>query len=154
MSRYTKEQIESAVKESLTWKEVCLKLGIPPATGSQTHLTKRAIKEGVDFSHFIGKFHAKGKKFPPKNPLEDYLSGSIPIKSSDLRRRLIKDGIKQPHCEVCGLSEWLNEPISLELDHKDSNHFNNCLSNLQILCPNCHSAVTTQRRKARRKRHK
>lgn len=29
--------------------------------------------------------------------------------------------------------------LPLELHHKDCNHFNNTLDNLQILCPNCHS---------------
>jgi 5-methylcytosine-specific restriction endonuclease McrA len=29
--------------------------------------------------------------------------------------------------------------LPLELHHKDRNHFNNDLNNLQILCPNCHS---------------
>jgi hypothetical protein len=34
---------------------------------------------------------------------------------------------------------WNDKPIPLELHHKDGDHFNNELSNLQILCPNCHA---------------
>jgi hypothetical protein len=29
--------------------------------------------------------------------------------------------------------------LPLELHHKDGNHYNNELSNLEILCPNCHA---------------
>ena len=42
-------------------------------------------------------------------------------------------------CENCGLEEWLGQPINLEIHHIDGNHYNNDLSNLQLLCPNCHS---------------
>ena len=61
------------------------------------------------------------------------------VSSSKLRQKLIIDGIKKEKCERCGLSEWLGEPLSLELHHIDGNHYNNDFTNLQILCPNCHS---------------
>ena len=37
------------------------------------------------------------------------------------------------------MTEWLGEPIPLELHHIDGNKQNHQLSNLQMLCPNCHS---------------
>ena len=39
-------------------------------------------------------------------------------------------------CSKCG---WSDEIGVLELHHIDRNHKNNHISNLQILCPNCHS---------------
>ena len=53
--------------------------------------------------------------------------------------------IKEPKCEVCGLSEWMNKPIPLELHHIDHNRYNNSLDNLQILCPTCHSQISNGR---------
>ena len=53
-------------------------------------------------------------------------------------------------CEECGISEWMNKPISMELHHKDGNHNNNNLDNLEILCPNCHSQTDTFRSKKRK----
>ena len=32
----------------------------------------------------------------------------------------------------------MGKPIPLELHHKDLNHYNNDINNLQILCSNCH----------------
>ena len=58
--------------------------------------------------------------------------------NANKRRRLIEEGIKEEKCECCGLSEWMGKPIPLELHHKDFNHYNNSLENLQILCSNCH----------------
>ena len=42
-------------------------------------------------------------------------------------------------CEKCGISQWQNESITLEVHHIDENHNNNDINNLQLLCPNCHS---------------
>lgn len=55
-------------------------------------------------------------------------------------------------CRRCGNSEWLGEPITLELEHKDGDNRNDERSNLELLCPNCHSYTKTWRgRNARRR---
>lgn len=46
-------------------------------------------------------------------------------------------------CECCGLSEWLEKPITLELEHIDGDNQNNVKDNLKLLCPNCHSFTDT-----------
>lgn len=46
-------------------------------------------------------------------------------------------------CNRCGNNEWLGQPITFELEHKDGNRENNSRSNLEILCPNCHSMTET-----------
>ena len=71
-----------------------------------------------------------------------YLSNLTAIKSSELRLMLIESGIKDPACEICGLTEWQGKPIPLELHHKNGNHHDNSEDNLMILCPNCHSQIT------------
>lgn len=42
-------------------------------------------------------------------------------------------------CECCKNTEWLGQPINLEVHHIDGDKKNNTLENLQLLCPNCHS---------------
>lgn len=69
---------------------------------------------------------------------EEYAKGNC-IKSHKLKLKLIKDGVKENKCEICGVTEWQGKPLPLELHHIDGDHYNNDLSNLQILCPNCHS---------------
>lgn len=56
-----------------------------------------------------------------------------------MKLKLFKDGIKAKSCEICGVSQWQGVELPLELHHKDGDHYNNELSNLMILCPNCHS---------------
>lgn len=44
-------------------------------------------------------------------------------------------------CSICGLVEWQNEPLKLELDSLDGIYSNTNLNNLRFLCPNCYSQV-------------
>lgn len=140
-NKYTKELLEVIVKDCTSWAQVCRKLDITPATGSQTHLTRRAKALGVNTSHFKGQGWNKGMSFDPK-PLMDYLVENSNIKSHTLRLRLIKEGLKKAECENCHRSKWEGLDIPLELDHINSDHFDNRLENLKILCPNCHAIKT------------
>lgn len=71
--------------------------------------------------------------------IEEYFSGRRNTTASNLRNRLLEEGIKEYRCEKCGRTEWEGKPIPLELHHKNMNHYDNRLENLQILCSNCHS---------------
>ena len=44
-------------------------------------------------------------------------------------------------CDICGLSEWQNEPLNLIVDFIDRNLENQNVNNLRFLCPNCFSQV-------------
>lgn len=48
-------------------------------------------------------------------------------------------------CESCGLEEWKNEKIPLELEHNDGDNRNNVKENLKLLCCNCHALTSTWR---------
>lgn len=52
-------------------------------------------------------------------------------------------------CEMCKLTEWQGKIIPIELDHRDGNSENNSLSNLRLLCPNCHAQTPTYKSKNR-----
>jgi hypothetical protein len=60
-----------------------------------------------------------------------------------LRKRVIYE--QDERCNSCGIDSWMGKQISLELEHKDGNHFNDLRENLEALCPNCHSQTPTFR---------
>ena len=42
-------------------------------------------------------------------------------------------------CMECGIKEWNGKKLAFDIHHVDGVRSNNTLSNLQVLCPNCHS---------------
>jgi 5-methylcytosine-specific restriction endonuclease McrA len=54
-------------------------------------------------------------------------------------------------CSSCGISEWQEKPISLQLEHIDGNAVNQTEDNLTLLCPNCHSQTESYAGKNRGK---
>lgn len=50
----------------------------------------------------------------------------------------------RPHmCESCQNTDWMGQSIPLQMDHIDGNSENQDLSNLRLLCPNCHAQTPT-----------
>lgn len=47
--------------------------------------------------------------------------------------------------DACGISEWKNLHLTLELDHISGKRDDNRVENLRWLCPNCHSQTPTFR---------
>lgn len=144
---YTDDQFVEAVASSTSYRQALGKLNLNQTGGNYKSMKDRITSLGLDISHMVGKCHNKGKFPGPKRPLSDYFYVGSPIQSHRLRLRLIKEGYKQASCESCGLTEWLGEPIPLELDHISGNHKDNRLENLRILCPNCHYQTPTHRGK-------
>ena len=103
-------------------------------------------KLGIEYS---GNQSGKGISKPNSDymSLEEYLRNSQDIQSNKVRIKLLREGYKEHKCENCGLTEWLGQPIPLELHHKDGNRNHNEIENYQLLCPNCHAFTDSYRGK-------
>jgi 5-methylcytosine-specific restriction endonuclease McrA len=109
---------------------------------------RHALRLGVFETNQSGKGLKKNNNDSRKIDLIDILTGKHPqYQSNKIRNRLIKEGIKSRICEICSTTEWMGKPISLELDHIDGDKNNHLLSNLRIICPNCHAQTETYRGK-------
>lgn len=71
--------------------------------------------------------------------IKKYIENKKEISSFKLKNKLLKLKIKQYKCEKCGIDAWNGVRAPLDLHHKDGNGKNNNLSNLEVLCPNCHA---------------
>ena len=126
-----KEEILQWISENQPKAEIARRLNCKPDT-----LNGYLKKMGIEYKGNMGK---KGLKSALNKKTFDELSQVSTVTSHRLRLRLLEEGIKEHKCECCGNTEWMGYPIPLELHHKDGNHFNNELSNLELLCPNCHA---------------
>lgn len=146
--KYTDEQLIETIKKCFSFRQVLIELGLNPKGGGNYQVIHNKIKElNIDISHFSGKLWSKGKILGPKINIQDYLNNLKPIQSFKLKNKLIREGLLIPKCSSCELSNWLDKPIPLELDHINGQHYDNSLSNLRLICPNCHALTDNYRGK-------
>ena len=78
--------------------------------------------------------------------VEDWLAGGSKSKWKYAIPAWVKSYIielRGYYCEECRIHEHNNKPLTLQIDHKDGNSSNNDVTNLRLLCPNCHSQTHT-----------
>ena len=135
-----KAEILQWVSENRSKAYMARELGCNPKT-----INPLLERLGIQYD---GNQSGKGyEKNRGKMTLKEYLEQSKDIQSNKVRIKLLDEGLKEHKCECCGLTTWLNQPIPLELHHKDGNRYNNVLENFELLCPNCHAFTDSYRGK-------
>lgn len=145
--RWTAELVRSAVKQAWSIAGALRHLGLPAVGGNYARMHQAIREHELDTSHWTGKGHLRGKCNPHVKRL-DLASVLVPnsnYNSNRLRKRLIREGWVSPACSSCGRTEWIDQPIPLELDHIDGDRTNNTFTNLRLVCPNCHALTPTYR---------
>jgi len=136
-----KEVILQWVEEGLPKREISRRLSCDIKT-----VDKYLELFGVEYHGNQG--WSKGKTFDRKSYMsfEAYVNREgVNLGTNKIRKKLLKDGLKEAKCERCGNTEWEGQAIPLEVHHVDGDKHNNALSNLQLLCPNCHALTPTYR---------
>ena len=146
--KWNRVDLEKAVLDSFSIRQVIIQLGLKPAGGNYQQVSRAIVDCSIDISHFKGKGWNRGLTMDgvPRVLLSDILKVGSTFQSFKLKKRLIKVGLKEEKCELCGWSEVsVDGRIPLELHHINGISKDNRLENLKILCPNCHSLQASHR---------
>jgi hypothetical protein len=149
------EKLKNVIKESKTYTEVILKMGLSSRCSGNFQTLKKYIKKfEIDISHFTrGEFQISN--IPSnKMDLENILVVNSSFSRNSLKKRLYNEGLKKKECEICGMGEdWFNGlKIVHILDHINGVSDDNRIENLRIVCPNCNSTLETHSGKNRNKK--
>lgn len=154
---WTEGDLILAVSKSTSMAQTIKSLGLSEKSAGNYVTIKRNVEAlGLDTSHWLGQawISDPGKSRFLRTPLSEILVEGSSYSTSNLRVRLIEEGLKEQKCESCGISEWLGRSIPLELDHINGVSNDHRIENLRILCPNCHALTPTWRGRNNRKAKK
>jgi len=144
------EDFIDIIKNSTTWTEVLRKCGYKNLGNNKTVL-KRCQNMNIDISHLpSGQGYSKhliGKRFKKYKIDEILIENSTYTDMTCLKKRLIKEKGFEYKCYNCNLTEWMDKPIPLEIEHKNGIHTDNRIENLTFLCCNCHALTDTYKGK-------
>lgn len=142
------EVLAAAIARSDSYASVAHRVGWGDGAAALRRVQSQATAAGLDTSHFLGQGWRRGSSGSGRSarPLEEVLvRGRRPGSTTDLRRRLVDEGVLAAECAACARDEWQGRRIPLELDHVNGDRTDNRLENLRLLCPNCHAQTDTYR---------
>jgi len=139
-----KNDIQKIINESNSFKEVLIKLGYSGnSCGASLYLKQRIKEDALDITLLNKNRSIKTdkqlKSLSKKEPIEKYLTENSNASRNNLKNRLINEGFFDYKCGICGISEWMGNNITLQLDHINGINNDNRLENIRFICPNCHS---------------
>ena len=139
------EQFVSLIKNSTNISEVLFKLGYSVKGNSWgfSQVRRRMDDLNLKMSEFKGKSAVYDKNKQSALTEKEFFKENCKHSRNNLRRYIINNNILPYRCAICGISEWNDKTLSLELDHINGINNDNRLENLRFLCPNCHSQTTT-----------
>ena len=142
---YEDTELRKAVAENRTYSDVLRALGKKMGGGNHAYLRRRVLRLGLDTSHFVGSAWNNGTHHiggPEKKRWQEVLVKSGKDRREGavrLRRAMIESGIPYM-CVGCGLTgTWKGKPLRLQINHRNTDPFDNRRKNVEFMCPNCHS---------------
>lgn len=134
----SKEKMQEAIANSSSIMEAIKYLGLKSAGGNHANFKKWCKIHELNPPVFdpIQNLKPSLKKVPNKN----LFVKNSPHSRNCAKKRILKDNLIPYKCAKCNLIDtWNNKPLSLQLSHKNGVNNDHRLSNLEFLCPNCHS---------------
>lgn len=142
----SEEELKNIHSNCTSIEQIMSRLNLK-SSSARTLLSKRLRDLGLLYTRNRPQ-ESYGKNNSKYISAEKYLGTSKNITNSKLKIKLFEEGILDNLCSACGIGpEYNNKPLTLELHHIDGDSKNNTLSNLKILCPNCHTQTDNYRSK-------
>ena len=122
--RYDWKEIAEYAKDH-TRKECMKKFGFGEASWTKSAKAGRVLRKSTEI------------------PLEKIAVKNSTYHRGSLKARIIKENLIPYICRCGNTGKWKGKKLVLQLEHKNGIHNDHRFSNLEFLCPNCHSQTET-----------
>ena len=138
----TKEEMIILLNNSHSMRNVLQKIHLSTnGSGNYRTLINRLNALGIDRPKY--NYYGNGQKRLKKDNKDVFCENST-YPRQKLKERIIKEKILDYKCNKCNNNgNWMNNKLSLHLDHINGINNDNRIENLRFLCPNCHSQTET-----------
>lgn len=138
IDNYTKEELELMISNSNSYSEFIEKIGYSKSGNVYRQTKKFLDRMGIKYEFSKKTWSSKPIEIDKVFTIDSNFNGK------SLKRKIIRYELVPYICEKCSNNgRWLDNKLSLHLDHINGNNRDNRLENLRFLCPNCHSQTDT-----------
>jgi len=139
----SKKEFKVLVNKCNSIREILSELDYKNTSGTMhTKVKSRIAKDGLSTKHMSSIF---GRHNGKRKPIETILIKNSTYRNiTRLKIRLVNENILEYKCNGCNNDgTWMNEDLTLQLDHKNGINNDHRIENLRFMCPNCHSQTST-----------
>jgi Zn finger protein HypA/HybF involved in hydrogenase expression len=129
-----------SVKDALDY------FGLQNKGGNFRTIKQRIFELNIDISHFLNNVDASNltRALSKEEFEKTWLIQNSTRNRYHLKIYLTKFELLDYQCDKCGNSgAWMNQKLTLQLEHINGISNDNRLENLCFLCPNCHSQTSS-----------
>lgn len=139
--------LQCIVNNCYNWSDLARSLGYNVVAGSIFNTIKLKVDTyNIDTSHFTTEAQYSRQRIPHN---ELFIEHSM-TDGSTVKKRILKEELIPYICSGCGNEGvWEDQPLVLQLEHKNGTNNDHRLCNLEFRCPNCHTQTNTWGRKKR-----
>lgn len=140
----SKQEVVEVIASVNTKSDALKKIGMENKGSNFKTLNKVLEYHDISTNHFVSGSGKILENIRNKIPINNLLVENSNHSRSNLKKRLLKEGLMNNECCICGLTnEWNSKPIKMILDHKNGVSNDNRIDNLRMICPNCNSQLDT-----------
>jgi hypothetical protein len=141
---WTDDQLIKVFNESLSIREILIKLGLAISGGSHVSIKMHMIRLGLEFSSSENERKQIMHRYKIQYMDEDVFTVNESISKETVRKRYNEIRVNSYYCDVCGIdNQWNGHKLTLHTDHINGIRHDHRLCNLRLVCPNCHSQTDT-----------